>query len=360
MLASNITLSPASRVFVDTRSTSLGTWVLGGFLDSILMGVVFCQVYNYFLLRRTDRRLSWHYTSLVVFVTFLSMLKTTQAIAVVWVQNVQDYANPDVARTLVNDAWWQVSVAFMTGVIGSVVQSFFAFRYYKLARNWVVATIIGLAILLGLAAISMAMVCIVTKNVKAKVMWLMIHFVSVSTADILITTGTYYTLRTRSRGLTSATSLINRTLRMVFESAIPPTLIATTDLILSQTLGPKLLWHLVVNYALSKVYVISLLFTLNSIAEYRNDSALSQSTGYSNRVTKPSDVELAPESFKGSGGTFVETEATTHVFPGNIIDIRDWKADRMQKTGSHYQKRTYPPGELGTNAQLESDCTCEG
>ena len=63
--------------------------------------------------------------------------------------------------------------------------------------------------------------------------------------------------------------------------------IATIDLILTQTLGafhvspdmveptehnsagPKLLWHLMFNFSLGKIYVISLLYTLNSINQYR-------------------------------------------------------------------------------------------
>ncbi|KAJ7343335.1 hypothetical protein DFH08DRAFT_223794 [Mycena albidolilacea] len=350
MSTSNITLSPASRVFVDTRSTSLGPWVLGGFMDCILMGVIFCQVYTYFLLRRVDHGLSQYYTYLVVFVTFLSVTKTSQAIAVVWVQNVQEYGNPDVARTLVNVAWWQVSVAFMTGIIGTTVQSFFALRYYKLSRNWVFSIVICLAILLGLTGISLSMANIVTGNVKAKVMWLLVHFVSVAIGDLFITLGTCYTLRKRSTGLVSTASLINRTLRLVFESAIPPTVIAIIDLIMSQTLGPKLLWHLFVNYSLSKVYVISLLFTLNSIAEYRKDhSTLSQSTrrdGYSNRRTRHGDIELAPRAV-GSSGILVQTEVTTDASPDSPIAIPDFRSamDRSQKTRSHYQKKTYPRPE---------------
>ncbi|KAF8212078.1 hypothetical protein K438DRAFT_1226143 [Mycena galopus ATCC 62051] len=309
------------------------------------MGVVFCQVHNYFSLRRADHGLSRYHTSLVIFVTFLSVLKTTQAIAVVWIQNVQEYANPDVARNLVNDAWWQVSVTLMTGIIGSIVQSFFALRYYKLSRNRALTMVIGIAILLGLVAISMSMMCIITNNSRGTAMrrWLLVHFISVSIADILVTNGTYYTLRKTSSGLALTASLVNRTLRMVFESAIPPTLIAITDLILSQTLGPKLLWHLLVNYSLSKVYVISLLYTLNSIAEYRNDhSTLGQSAGYSNHVEKLGDIQLSPGSFQGSG-IFVETE--TQVFPEVYpvtVESKDFRSvmDRTQKTRSHYQKRT--------------------
>jgi len=165
-------------------------------------------------------------------------------------------------------------------------------------------------------------------------------------------------LRKRSTGLTSTASLINRTLRMVFESAIPPTLIATTDLILSQTLGPKLLWHLFVNYSLSKVYVISLLYTLNSIAEYRKGhSNLSQSTrsdGVSNRVTRRGDIELTARSVEESG-IYVETQVTKYVSPANPIAIRDFRkaAERTQKTTSHYQKKTYPRPESPGKSSFE-------
>ncbi|KAJ7109522.1 hypothetical protein C8R44DRAFT_290686 [Mycena epipterygia] len=320
MSTSSITLSPTSQTFVDQRSTSLGPWVLGGFMDSILMGVICCQTYNYFTFRRTDQGLSRYYAHLVIFVTFLSILKTAQAIAVVWVQNVLQYANPDVATTLVNVAWWQISVPLMTGIIGSVVQSFFALRYFKLSRNWVVTIMIGLAIILGLTAVSLSMHSITTHNTPAKVMWLLVHFVSVFVADLLITSGTFYTLRKRSTGLATTASLINRLLRMVFESAIPPTLIATIDLILTQTLGSKLLWHLFVNYSLSKVYVISLLYTLNCISEYRKDGSSRSNDGYSNRVTRRGDVELAARP--GVDNIFIQTQVTTHISPNNAIAVR--------------------------------------
>ncbi|KAJ7046953.1 hypothetical protein C8F04DRAFT_1247997 [Mycena alexandri] len=315
-MSSNITLSPASRIFVDGRTTTLGPWVLGGFIDSVLMGVVFCQVYNYFSHRRADYGLNRYYTYLVLFVTLLSVLKTSQSIAVVWVQNVLDFANPDVAKNLLikpNDRI--ILCRLTTGIIGSVVQSFFALRYYKLSRNWVMTIPISIAIILGLASISMSVYSITMQDAKAKVMWLLIHFVSVFICDFLITTCTCYTLRQRSTGLTSTSSLINRLLRMVFESAVPPAFIATLDLILTQTLiGPTLLWHLLLNYTLSKLYPISLLYTLNSINEYRNDSSSRSHDAYAtNRVTRRGDVELAPHS--ADGHIFIQTQVTTHVSP---------------------------------------------
>ncbi|KAJ7510020.1 hypothetical protein B0H11DRAFT_2215851 [Mycena galericulata] len=286
--SSIIILSPASQVFVDSRTTSLGPWTSEKGLG-----------------------LNRYYTYLVVLVTFLSVLKTLQAIAVVWVQNVVQYSNPDVASTLVDVAWWQVSVALMTGIVGSVVQSFFALRYYKLSRNWVVTIMIFLAIFLGLAGVSLSMHNIIIGNTKGKVMWLLVHFVSVFIADLLITGATSFTLRRRSTGLASTSSLVNRLPRLIFESAIPPTIIATIDLNLTQTLGSKLLWPLFVNYSLSKVYVISLLYTLNCIGEYRTETSHGRSNdGYGNRVTKSGDIELAP---RVNGNILVQTQVITHI-----------------------------------------------
>ncbi|KAJ7063423.1 hypothetical protein C8F01DRAFT_76577 [Mycena amicta] len=332
MASSNFTLTPASQAFVDMRATSLGPWVLGGFVDSILMGIIFCQMYNYFVFRRTEYGMSRYYTYLVLFVTFLSTLKTAQAISVVYVQNVLAYANPDRAATLANDGWWQISVPFMTGIIGSVVQSFFAFRFYRLSNNWIVAFgLIYPAIILGLASVTISMYNIKINHAKAKVLWLLVHFVSVFIADVLITLGTTYTLRKRSTGLAVTSSLINRLLRMVFESAIPPTVIATIDLILTQTLGPQLLWHLLVNYSLSKVYVISLLYTLNSISEHRKDNSSRSREGYSNRVTRHGDVELAP---RGEANIYIQTQTTTHISPKSPIAIRTLRTgdDAVEKS----------------------------
>lgn len=67
----------------------------------------------------------------------------------------------------------------------------------------------------------------------------------------------------------SPPSVIKRLTRLMFEAAIPPAVVATTDLILTQVLGPKLiLWHMPFNHGLGKIYVISLLYTLNSIGAF--------------------------------------------------------------------------------------------
>ncbi|KAF8143830.1 hypothetical protein K438DRAFT_2029432 [Mycena galopus ATCC 62051] len=96
MAASVIQLSPASAVFVDTRTTTLGPWVLGAFLDCILMGWrLFARFFDSIThVPPVQNTLQQYYQWLVIVVVGLSMLKTAQCITVVWVQNVLD-TSPD-------------------------------------------------------------------------------------------------------------------------------------------------------------------------------------------------------------------------------------------------------------------------
>ncbi|KAJ7043767.1 hypothetical protein C8F04DRAFT_1073237 [Mycena alexandri] len=328
--SSVIELIPASKAFVANRVNSLGAWVMAGFLDAILMGVVMCQVGAFFKSRRSQEGLGRHYHWLVILVTFLSLLKTSQAIAIIWVQNVLDFMNPDVARTLVAKAWWQVTAPLLTAIIGVVVQSFFALRFYMLARNIFMVLPIACSMLLGFAGVCLQLHSIIVGNAKAKVMWLLVHLICSFMTDFMITVGTVYALRTtrNSSGLASTASLISGLMRLVFESAVPPTLVAAIDLIMSQTLDlHHLLWHLLLNYALAKLYVISLLYTLNCIKEYRHGQKSLSGGRVSSSGTpgmKLGDVELGNRS--KSNQVYVQTQVVTHVSPSQgSVEAEDLK-----------------------------------
>ncbi|KAJ6498292.1 hypothetical protein DFH09DRAFT_334328 [Mycena vulgaris] len=328
--SSVIDLVPASKAFVENRTTSLGAWVIAGFLDAVLLGVVLCQAGTFFKSPRSQEGLGRHYRWLVMLVILLSVLKTSQGIAIVWVQNVEQFTNPDVARTLVAKAWWQVSTPLMTGIMAVVVQSFFASRFYMLARNIYLTVTIGCSMLLGFAGVCLSLNSIIIGDAKGKVMWLLVHLVCAFLTDLFITVGTCYALRKRSSGgLASMSPLINRLLRLVFESAIPPTIVAAIDLVMTQTLSSNhLLWHLVLNYALSKLYAISLLYTLNCVNEYRERQALSHERVTSSgsrgkiRLTKRGDLELGNVVRSNKDQVYVQTQIISHVSPSESVEER--------------------------------------
>ncbi|KAJ7207577.1 hypothetical protein GGX14DRAFT_543606 [Mycena pura] len=342
-----IELTPASAAFVLNRVTTLGPWVVASYLDAIMMGIVMCQAYTFFRTRALEKTTFQQYCLYLVLVILgLSVLKTMQEITVVWVQNVHDFANPDVARLRVSTAWWQVSTPLMTGVIGVLVQSFFCVRsvlghsapagtrdsllsahsLYLLSRNWIVIIPIVCFMTLGITGICLTVFYILSGNAVLKVRWLLIHLVGVFIADFCITTATFLALRKRSNGLERTNILINRLLRMIFESAIPPTFIATVDLILTQTLGTKLLWHLLFNFSLGKIYVISLLYTLNSINQYRRKHSTSSQEVYTSDGRgagigrdrfQRNNVELATIGSTKPDQIYIQTQVSTHVSPAS-------------------------------------------
>ncbi|KAF7300053.1 hypothetical protein MKEN_01328200 [Mycena kentingensis (nom. inval.)] len=356
MTESIIELSPPSAAFIAQRVDTLGPWVLGAYADCILLGVVFCQVRTFFVWRtRTpERTLFQRYCYWLVWVVLcLSVLKTLQEVTVVWVQNVHDFADPDVARLRVVRAWWQISTPLTTGVVGVTVQTFFCIRFFLLSRNWWLVAIIVAAMTLGITGICLTMVYIVADNVVLKVRWLLIHLIGVFIADFLITMGTFLALRQRAQGLERTTILIHHLMRIVFESAIPPTLIACVDLIMTQILGRA-------------VYVISLLYTLNSINEYRRKHAASSNIdiitadGHTalafgaprtnvelamNNLSLTQDIDLGSGDSKPSQSqVYIQTQVSTHVSPAS----------------THAQESVYSQGRRGRRkpvveiAKLES------
>ncbi|KAJ7677403.1 hypothetical protein B0H14DRAFT_3908579 [Mycena olivaceomarginata] len=290
--SSVINLSPPTQAFVDNKVTSLGTWIIGAAIECILMGIVFCQTEHYFRNQRRQDKFWTHTTILVSWALVLSMVKTTQVVKIIWEQNVIHFADPDVAMTLLATAWWQTTAPLMTGVIGFTVQSFYTLRFFRLTRNYFYTALIVCAMLLGIVGGGMSEHYIAKALVKEKLRWFLIHFTSVTIADVLITIGTVTALYKRD---TMMTNVIKRLTRLMFEAAIPPAVVATTDLILTQVLGPKLiLWHMPFNHGLGKIYVISLLYTLNSIDDNRElgsrDTRMSGNTHL--RLTGRQDAEL--------------------------------------------------------------------
>ncbi|KAJ7200743.1 hypothetical protein GGX14DRAFT_571754 [Mycena pura] len=364
--SSAIQLAPASAAFVADRTTSLGSWVMAAFMDCILMGVVTCQLATFGTAYRAQRhtvhrnRLQRFYLAAAAAVAVLSVLKasqsTVQAIAVVWMQSVYYFADPDAARGLVASAWWQVTMPLMVRLRfpshrdkrmrgpGVFLHKVCLIRCVRFAS---VVTVNGtrqvLPPLRQVAVLRPNHVRDVRRSrgrVPLRVQHrhearageghvaagesstphalgapaLMtyvgqVHLSGVFSADLLITAGTLVSLRRRTlglpwyAGLLLCSRLMHRVSRMVWESAVPPTVIATTDLILTQVLGPKLLWHLFANAALGKVYAISLLYTVNSVYEIRGQDRMSisvvsghgrsRSFGASHRRADTADIELS-------------------------------------------------------------------
>jgi hypothetical protein len=75
-------------------------------------GILTTQLTNYFSYKTTDpsfRRFTW----LVILVTVLCLLKSTQNIYILWELVVTNFANPDVAAILSYTYWWAYTTSLM-------------------------------------------------------------------------------------------------------------------------------------------------------------------------------------------------------------------------------------------------------
>jgi len=113
---------------------------------------------------------------------------------------------------------------------------------------------------------------------------------------------------------------VGRLSRGVWESALPPTILAALDLIASQTLGPNVIWHLVLNYPLGKLYAISLLYTLNSTNAYRLEQNLTTRSrsqdiySFKSPASKQGEIELGTRNIN-SDRIRVHKTVTTYQEP---------------------------------------------
>jgi hypothetical protein len=121
-----IILGDFAASYVEAYNVQIAPWVIGAFADLFLQGEPFrlsypsrlhtntpplplpgiltAQTANYFNFRgldNTQRRFTW----LVIFLTILCCLKTSQNISIVWDTVLANFANPDVSGLLIITAW---------------------------------------------------------------------------------------------------------------------------------------------------------------------------------------------------------------------------------------------------------------
>ncbi|PVF94920.1 hypothetical protein CPB86DRAFT_800117 [Serendipita vermifera] len=293
-----IILSTNAERFVSQAHGTVGPWVMGALADLFLQGILAAQTTNYFTSQRITSHQGPSLTWLVVGLTILCILKSIQNIANVWEFVVTNFCNPDVASSLDGGEWKHYTHSFLTAVIATVVQSFFVYRYWMLTRRWYLCIVMILGILLSLvgACLVIASLGLSKRRVGSAITnspssgtlspTPLVHFISAILVDVLITVGTTWHLYNQKAGLARSTSdMINRLIRMIWTSALPPTLCVIANTIVLQNRHSGRNTHIGINIVLGKLYAMSLIYTLNVRNEIR--SHLDTSNG----------VSLGPASF---------------------------------------------------------------
>jgi len=221
----------------------------------------------------------------VPFVWFIETLQTFFMCAYIYRLTVTYYG--DVA--IIGDGHWTLNTsALFDGVVGGLVQSFFAHRIYVLSKKW------GLTILLWtcsflatVGAISIMILGQISYIAKfdKQYSWLVTLELSMFLfVDIVNTSALCTYLRVARTGYHSTDSMLNKLFIWTLETGIFTSLAALLMLIFSLTLPNTTLWIGITTFH-CKLYSNSLMASLNARESLRNTAAANHTSNFGQITT---------------------------------------------------------------------------
>ncbi|KAI5835146.1 hypothetical protein K523DRAFT_228788 [Schizophyllum commune Tattone D] len=243
----------------------------------------------------------------VIFLFVADTAHTAFTMSYMYICLVNHYGNP---LYLANANWVFSADPALTGIIGGSVQIFFSWRVKILTGHSLLAGTIATSscasLLCGIAtAIACGFVPAFAQFQKFKVV-VIIWLAASSLSDILITGSLVNHLRSHRTGFRTTDTHVDRIIRLTVQ----------TGLITS-------LWaHLMLNFALSKLYTNSLMSSLNSRKGWHySDSRTSGASG------QPSGQRMRKHDIVTVGGgraeVFVQVESHEMVDEGKTIALED-------------------------------------
>ncbi|KAK0212156.1 hypothetical protein DFS33DRAFT_1279558 [Desarmillaria ectypa] len=293
---------------------SLGPWLVGMCLDLFLQGILTSQFFNYYAwYGKSD---TWKFTIGVGALAVMTTLKTTQAFAIVWVQDIVYFNDLNSALQTSFVVWYQMGNAIMVAFIGFYVQCYFCYRLWVIStRYWVISPILFLyAFSLGAAAAATYYIALADPRLEH---WLSAHYASVFVGDVLLVVAmAYFLLSTKKRALPQTKNLFDSLVRLTFQTATPAVIIALLNLIFVFLPHP---YMRSISSAfiqpLPKLYAISMMWTLNARRDIRiASSSLSiyASRNYAHNFPSPTSLrsprfthEIRMNSFQTSGSSMM-------------------------------------------------------
>ncbi|KAF5361290.1 hypothetical protein D9758_010276 [Tetrapyrgos nigripes] len=239
-----------------------GPFLIGTFINILLYGISITQVYLYW--NRYQAKDRWF---IKAFVTLIFTADTVQTIFVMMYSYISLVKHFDDVEYLATARTWLFSAEpALAGIIGGMVQAFYAWRVKVLTGSWILVAIIlvcsAACFLMGIAtAIACNIVKAFVEFQKFQVI-VIIWLVSATVADIIITATLVTHLRRHRTGFKNTDSHVDRIIRMSIQTGLLTSVWALVDLLVF-LLDPTGL-HLLFNNPLAKLYTNSLLSSLNS------------------------------------------------------------------------------------------------
>jgi len=270
-----------------------GPILIGTVFNVLLYGITITQLYLYQNCKQRDR---WFVQALVYFLFLGDTTHTISTVLYVYlflVKHFGDYAH------LATADWVFATDPALTGIIGGLVQVFFAWRVKVLTGNKsLISLILFFATTNFLMGIATAIaVGFVPEFVKfrqfevAVILWLG----SACLGDILITVTLVMHLRTQKTGFATTDTQVDRIIRLTVQTGLMTAVVAFIDLMLY--LVDRSGAHLILNFPLSKLYTNSLMSSLNARGGWRYETDHNTELLASNRLSTKIEPHAMTDNF---------------------------------------------------------------
>ncbi|KAF9454683.1 hypothetical protein P691DRAFT_754250 [Macrolepiota fuliginosa MF-IS2] len=289
--------------------------LIGFTLNVFLFGMMTTQVYIYYTSFRKDRRWMKLY---VLLVYILDTLNSVCDCVYLYDSLILHFGDPQILETA---NWVFALEPALNGVIGGLVQGFFAWRVVALTKNWILGSIVIACALTGGAA-AIVTTCEVIKvpyftrfqEFQAVVtLWL----VSAILGDVLITSIMVWFLVSKHHktGFRQSDLVVDRIIRLTVQTGLITSVVAIVDLVvyLTDSTGT----HLIFNFILCKLYTNTLMSSLNSRKGWKFSL---NSTGPSERLD---DVESEADDVSPRSQNELESRSS------------NWLSKRMSRSAGH-------------------------
>ncbi|CAO1637479.1 unnamed protein product [Parajaminaea phylloscopi] len=245
---------------------SLGCMFIGMVFNVFLYGMSVVQGYMYFINFKSDKLFMRIFVGLLLVADTLNCVMDTGFMYQYLISNFGDLQYASQANRMF------ATDPVLTGIIAFSCQAFFAWRVYRLMHSWVVPSLIllvgGASLLSAIGTTIGVEIVLVFAEFQRFQVVVILWLACAALADMIITVSLVWTLQKSRTGFTATDDVITRLIRGTIQTGMATTVFAVTDLILFCASTTTL--HLVFNLPLAKLYVNSLLSTLNARALIAN------------------------------------------------------------------------------------------
>lgn len=235
---------------------------------------------------------------------------------------------------LVNAPWTVASNPAMVGIIGGIVQIFFAWRVKVLINNNIlvlfIMTMATIALLGGVGAAIYAHF-VPRFDQFSKFQWLVtIWLICTAVCDTTITISLTWHLRKHKSKFAGSNDILNRIIRNTVQNGLMTSIWAIVDLS-SFLATPDTGLHLIFQLPMAKLYTNSLMSSLNSRAGWSYSSQSSDRNNISQGQSHRLDVVNLNTSTRPEVFVHVESHELSDV--ANKQDM-EWQADPKSRVGT--------------------------